>query len=205
MIDYQNIFSTQGMSYENYRSLIDEKLAQGFTTGDDDTEFMLHYTKLNVQRMNRLDKTVKLSEDLLKALSDLKGKYHLLVITEGWCGDAAQISPVVQKMISATPDKFDLRFVLRDKNEELVNAHLTNGGKAIPILLFLNETDNKVLASWAPRPKILQALLADWKKESTDLVVIAEKLHGWYAKDKTVEIQKEFTEVIERLNVSLRK
>ncbi|MBC7418906.1 MAG: thioredoxin family protein [Pedobacter sp.] len=200
MIDYQSIFKTKGINYENYRKLIDEKLGQGFTTGDDDTEFMLHYTKLNVQRINRLDKTVKLSEDLLKALSDLKGKYHLLVITEGWCGDAAQILPVVYKMVSAAPDKFDLRFVLRDKNEELVNAHLTNGGKAIPILLFLNEAENKVLASWAPRPKILQALLADWKKESTDLVVIAEKLHGWYAKDKTVEIQKEFTEVLEGLD-----
>lgn len=200
MIDYQNIFTTEGIDYEHYRKLIDEKLAQGLTTGDDDAEFMLHYTKLNVQRMNRLDKTVKLSENLSKALADLKDKYHFLVITEGWCGDAAQILPVVHKMVSAAPDKFDLRLVLRDKNEELINAHLTNGGKAIPILLFLDETENKVLASWGPRPKILQALLADWKKESTDMVVIAEKLHGWYAKDRTVEIQTEFTEVIERLN-----
>ncbi|MGY3053850.1 hypothetical protein ACVWYG_002052 [Pedobacter sp. UYEF25] len=199
MIDYQNIFTTQGINYENYRKLIDDKLAQGLTTGDDDSEFMVDYSKLNVQRMKRLDKTVKLSEDLLTALNHLKSKFHLLVITEGWCGDAAQILPVVNKMVSAAAEKFDLRFVLRDKNEKLVNAHLTNGGKAIPILLFLNETENKVFASWAPRPKILQALLADWKKETTDMTVIAEKLHGWYAKDKTVEIQKEFTEVLEGL------
>lgn len=70
-------------------------------------------------------------------------------------------------------------------------------------MLFLDETDNKVLTSWAPRPKILQALLVEWKKESSDMVVIAEKLHGWYAKDKTVETQKEFAEVVEGLNINL--
>ncbi|MET4080887.1 hypothetical protein ABIB40_000831 [Pedobacter sp. UYP30] len=200
MINYQNIFATQGINYQNYRKLIDEKLAQGLTTGDDDTDFMVDYTKLNVQRMNRLDKTVKLSDDLSNALNNLTGKYHLLVITEGWCGDAAQIVPVLDHMVSAAPDKLELRFVLRDKNEELVNAHLTNGGKAIPIILFLSETKNEVLASWGPRPEVLKTLLADWKKETTEMPVLAEKLHGWYAKDKTVEIQKEFTEVLKGLS-----
>ena len=32
MIDYQEIFNTDGITYEAYRKLIDEKLAEGITT-----------------------------------------------------------------------------------------------------------------------------------------------------------------------------
>ena len=199
MIDYQEIFNTDGITYEAYRKLIDEKLAEGITTGNKNSESLVAYTKLNVHRMDRLDKTVKLSSDLIDALKNLNGHFKILVVTEGWCGDAAQIVPVLINMVSAFADKFKLKIVLRDEHEELVNAHLTNGGKSIPIILFLDPQENKVLAKWGPRPEVLKHLLADWKKQTTDMEILAEKLHGWYAKDKTVEIQKEFREVVREL------
>ena len=146
--------------------------------------------------MDRLDKTVTLSSDLIDALKNLNGQFKILVITEGWCGDAAQIVPVLVKMVSAAAEKFELKFVLRDEHEKLTNANLTNGGKSIPIILFLDAQENKVLTKWGPRPEVLKHLLADWKKETTDMEILAEKLHGWYAKDKTNEIQKEFAEVV---------
>ena len=200
MIDYQEIFNTDGISYNTYRKLIDEKLAEGVTTGNKNSESLVAYTKLNVHRMDRLDKTVTLSSDLVDALKNLNGHFKILVITEGWCGDAAQIVPILVKMVSAAADKFELKIVLRDEHEELTNAHLTNGGKSIPIILFLDPQENKVLAKWGPRPEVLKHLLADWKKETTDMEILAEKLHGWYAKDKTKEIQKEFIELLKGLN-----
>ena len=169
------------------------------TTGNKNSESLVAYTKLNVHRMDRLDKTVTLSSDLIDALKNLNGHYKILVVTEGWCGDAAQIVPVLVNMVSAFADKFKLKIVLRDEHNELVDAHLTNGGKSIPIILFLDPQENKVLAKWGPRPEVLKHLLADWKKETTDMEILAEKLHGWYAKDKTVEIQKEFGEVVRGL------
>ncbi len=198
MIDYNSIYNDEGMDYLAYRQLINELLLAGKTTGPDDSEAMLHYTKMNVQRMNRVDKTVQIYKQLQEIVKELKNSYRFLVISEGWCGDAAQIVPVFDKLSEVSEDKFRLRFVLRDKNLPLIDTHLTNGGRAIPVLLILNQA-GEVVAKWGPRPQILQQLLAEWKKESADMMIIAEKLHSWYAKDKTVTTQNELAEVLSKL------
>jgi len=197
MVNYSEIFSEQGMNYQTYRALIDQLLLEGKATGD--VTYDLHYTKMNVQRMSRVDKTVSLSDEISSTINQLKENYKFLVITEGWCGDAAQIVPVFNKIATASLGKIDLKFVLRDKNLPLIDAHLTNGGRAIPVLLILNETGNKVLASWGPRPLVLQELLKEWRKETIEMPVLAEKLHGWYAKDKTQTTQAELTVLLRGL------
>jgi len=197
MVNYSEIFSEQGMNYQTYRALIDQLLLEGKATGD--VTYDLHYTKMNVQRMSRVDKTVSLSDEISSTINQLKENYKFLVITEGWCGDAAQIVPVFNKIATASLGKIDLKFVLRDKNLPLIDAHLTNGGRAIPVLLILNETGDKVLANWGPRPQILQELLKEWRKETTEMPVLAEKLHGWYAKDKTQTTQTELNQLLKGL------
>lgn len=199
MLNYSNIFDNEGLSYTAYRELVSQLLSAGKTTGPDDAEAMLHYTKMNIQRMNRVEKTTIFTPEMLDAIANVKRKYHLLVISEGWCGDAAQIVPIINKIVSAAPYKFDLKLVLRDKNLPLIDAHLTNGGRAIPVLLVLDEDKNLILPKWGPRPAILQSLLAEWKAETTDMLVLAEKLHGWYAKDKTLATQAELVEVLKQL------
>ena len=199
MLNYSNIFDKEAIDYPSYRVLVDELLAQGETTGPDNSESMLHYTKMNVQRMNRVDKTAVLNEELLATIGEIEGKYRLLVITEGWCGDAAQIVPVINKMALVAPDKFELKFVLRGKNLPLIDAHLTNGGRAIPVLLILNEQGNLVLPKWGPRPMVLQEQILQWKQEGIEMPELAEKLHGWYAKDKTQATQQEFNGLLKQL------
>ncbi|WP_421941419.1 thioredoxin family protein [Pedobacter sp.] len=199
MVNYREIFEEQGLDYTTYREMVDRLLAEGKTTGPDNTEAMLHYSKMNVQRMSRVDKTANLTDELILTIERLKGNYKLLVITEGWCGDAAQIISVFNKIAVASAGKLDLKFVLRDQNLSLIDAHLTNGGRAIPVLLVLDETGNEVLLSWAPRPQILQHLLKEWKQETSEMTVIAEKLHGWYAKDKTQTTQSEMNELFKKL------
>ena len=149
--------------------------------------------------MNRVEKTFQLSEELQLALQELDQNYRLLIISEGWCGDAAQIVPVVDQMVKNSNDKLSLRLVLRDKNLPLIDAHLTNGGRAIPVVLVLDEVGS-ILATWGPRPQVLQHLLAEWKKENSDMMALAEKLHSWYAKDKTRATQEELTLLISGLN-----
>lgn len=199
MLDYSNIFDNEGLSYAKYRELVDGLLAEGKTTGPDHSEAMLHYTKMNVQRMKRVEKTTVLNDELLSAIHSVKQRYYFLVITEGWCGDAAQIVPVIDKIVSTAPEKFSLRLVLRDQHISLMDMYLTNGGRAIPVLLVLNENKEVVLPKWGPRPAILQSQLVAWKKEYTDQERVAELLHGWYAKDKTQETQKELTAVLREL------
>lgn len=199
MLNYGNIFDSDGLDYTSYRELVNKLLAEGKTTGPDDSDAMLHYTKMNVQRMNRVDKTTVLNGEMLKTIDQIKGNYHFLVISEGWCGDAAQIVPVINQIVLASHGKFDLKLVLRDQHLPLIDAHLTNGGRAIPVLLILDENKELVLPKWGPRPDVLQHLLAQWKKDSTDMMLIAEQLHGWYAKDKTKSTQAELIQVLGKL------
>lgn len=199
MFNYGNIFDNEGLTYAEYRERVDQLLAIGRTTGPDHSEELLHYTKMNVQRMKRVEKTTILTDEVLNAVENVKHSYRFLVISEGWCGDAAQIVPVIDKIVSAAPTKFSLRIVFRDKNISLIDAHLTNGGRAIPVLLILNEENELVFPKWGPRPALLQSLREQWKNEGLDSTKIGELLHSWYAKDKTQETQKELAELLRKL------
>ena len=72
-------------SYEEYRKMIDDLLEEEKTTGDNHSEAMIHYTNMNVHRMNRLDKRAELSDSLKQELddidrsNDLAGSYRGLV------------------------------------------------------------------------------------------------------------------------------
>ncbi|MBB5648299.1 thioredoxin family protein [Pedobacter cryoconitis] len=198
MSNYSNIFVNEGLTYSKYRDLIDSLLKSNKTTGADHSEAMLHYSKMNVQRMSRVDKTGVLNEAFIAAIKKLEKSYQLLVISEGWCGDAAQIVPLFEKMVEFAPEKFALRFVLRDQNLPLIDAHLTHGGRAIPVLLLL-DANGGLISKWGPRPEVLQHLLGEWKKETSDMFELAERLHLWYAKDRTQTTQLELTALISSL------
>ena len=200
MFNYSNIFDNEALSYSKYRELVHELLAVGKTTGANQSEEYLHYTKMNVQRMNRVEKTTILNAELLNVIEKVKRQYRFLVISEGWCGDAAQIVPVIQKIVSAAPDKFSLRLILRDQHLPLMDEHLTNGGRAIPVVLIINEDNELAQPKWGPRPAILQSLREQWKNEGLDAVKMGQLLHSWYAKDKTQETQRELGEVLRKLD-----
>jgi hypothetical protein len=197
---YSSQFIAETLSYNTYRILIDDLLAQGETTGPDQTSAMINYTKMNVQRMKRLDKTVEIAKNLLKAVKDLNQHYTWLVLTEAWCGDAAQILPVLNKIEENSDGKISVRHILRDQNLEIMDAHSTNFNRAIPKLIILNDSLTEV-TQWGPRPEKLQNLFLEWKTEpNTTKQDWAKKIHAWYAKDKTVEIQEDLLGIIKLLN-----
>ncbi|MBU0696016.1 MAG: thioredoxin family protein [Bacteroidetes bacterium] len=187
------------MSYEYYRNLIDTLLEVDKTTGLNHSAAMIHYTKMNVQRMKRLDKTIQLNDNFIDLSSRIEKTYTWLVITEAWCGDAAQIIPIIKKMSDASAGKIMLKFILRDEHLDIMDAHLTNGSRAIPKVIILDDQLNEV-ASWGPRPKTLQTLVIDWMKD-TELTHEdwSEKVHAWYTKDKTQEIQNEIKSLFKSL------
>jgi len=185
-------------TYPEYRKLVADLLVDGKSTGDEQSESLTNYSKLNDARMNRLDKTIKLTDEIVEKLENLDHRYIWLVISEGWCGDAAQILPVINKMALASNKKIDLRIVLRDENEELMNQYLTNGGRAIPKVIIICKEAGIVRADWGPRPKGASELLANYKKE---FGVLDEKiktdLQLWYLADKGVSVQQELMQITE--------
>ncbi|MBG6186529.1 thioredoxin family protein [Flavobacterium sp. CAN_S2] len=178
-------------SYSEYRKLITDLLLEKKSTGNEQSEDLTHYSELNETRMNRLDKTIKITEENSSALQSLKSEYIWLVISEGWCGDAAQLLPIINKM-AVESGKIDLRIVLRDENEELMKLFLTNKKQAIPILIVVDKETGSVLGNWGPRPKAAADLVADYKKEFGVIdETLKTNLQLWYLHDKGITTQNE--------------
>lgn len=151
------------MSYLDYRALVRNLLAEGKSSGSEQSVDLTNYSLLNNQRMRRLDKTIKISEETTQEFQKVRAPQTWLVITEDWCGDAAQNLPVLNKIATAS-DHIDLRVVLRDENLELMELFLTNGGKSIPKLIALDK-DNSIIDSWGPRPTVAMKMGADYIKK----------------------------------------
>ncbi|MGI4863677.1 MAG: thioredoxin family protein [Janthinobacterium lividum] len=186
-------------TYQAYRQLIDDLLAEGKTTGPNQSEELTAFTELNVQRMHRLDKTVKVQPALAAAASSLQGHYLWLIITEGWCGDAAQLVPVMEAVAQASGGHLTTRYVLRDEHPELMEQYLTGGGKAIPKLLVLNPDTLAEITHWGPRPAPAQELFRTLKAEGVSHDEFARQLHTWYAHDHTQATQNELLALVQGL------
>lgn len=90
-------------------------------------------------------------------LSGLKNK-KILAITEDWCGDAMLNNPIMLKIAEAAGA--EMRAAFRDADTDLIDRHLTNGGRAIPIYLFLNE-EGDLVGKWGPRAPELQQFVTE--------------------------------------------
>ncbi len=187
---------SQSHSYVGYRNQIKNLLKEGKSTGKEQSEALTQYSELNEARMNRLEKTIKISTEIIQKLNQINGDYIWLVISEGWCGDAAQILPVIYKMAELS-EKIDLKIVFRDENDDLTNLFLTNGTKSIPKLIILDKITLEVLGDYGPRPIGAKQFMLDYKKE---FGMIDEKaktdLQLWYLHDKGLSIQNEILELL---------
>ena len=193
------------LTYEQYIQLSADRFAQGLSTSDDphyNTPEILGYVKLNLYRMSRLEKQMGVTPELQAAMARVTEPWTWLVLTESWCGDAAQIVPVLHRIAKESPN-ITLRFFLRDQHPELMNAYLTNGGKSIPKLICLRTNDLtsptlQEMGTWGPRPAGLQTLMNDWRTENLPLADAVERAQRWYNDDRTQAVQRE---LLERVNI----
>lgn len=183
------------LSYSSYLALIDELLEVGKTTGPNQSESMVNFTRLNRQRMQRLDKTVELSESLKAAVRSVTRNMIWLVITEAWCGDAAQNIPPIEKIANLS-DRIETRYVLRDENPELMDQFLTSGARSIPKLIALDAETLEVLGNWGARPDAAQKLFYGLKEQGLEKPAIMEQLQRWYNADRTLSLQNEFKKLL---------
>ena len=187
-------------SYEEYRTKLKNLLAEGKSSGEEQSEDLLHYSELNETRMNRLEKTIKITDENVKFLTSLDTEYIWLILSEGWCGDAAQILPIINKMAQKS-NKVDLKIAFRDENPELMNLFLTNGGKSIPKLIIIEKETLKVVADWGPRPSQAIKLIVDYKAKFGIIDETAKtELQMWYLHDKGISTQDEIVDLLKNKN-----
>lgn len=194
-IDFKT-YLQKSFSFEQYNELIHNLLSEGKTTGPDQSQGMIDYTRLNEQRNKRIIHTGALDDNTIKFLNNIGQKQYWLVISEAWCGDAAQNLGWIYKMASTAPH-ISMHIVLRDENPELIDAFLTNGAKAIPKVILLNEKF-EVMSVWGPRPAEAQKIVIAYQQNPTEpKEEMYKRLHIWYSMNKGKALQEEFITLLQ--------
>lgn len=191
------------MTFAEYLKLIDELLLEGKTTGPNQSEIWFNYGKLNRQRMKRLEKTAVLNESLKEKVRNIKRPMIWLILTEGWCGDAAQNIPVIEKIAAENP-LIRTRYLLRDENPELMDKYLTDGGRAIPKVIFLDAETLEEIGSWGSRPQAIQKYFLELKATGMEKASIMEHLQRRYNADKEQSIQADFMELLDKFSRNIK-
>lgn len=187
----------EAWSYDIFNEFVEERFAEGRTTNDDNSESMLNYTKLNLSRTGRWDNRARLSESLRSELREFPFPMTWLVITEGWCGDSAQVLPFLAKMASESPN-ITLKIILRDQYPDVMDQFLTNGARSIPKLVALESETLEVLGTWGPRPEEAQSRYMDERADpDIENKKASENLHLWYARDRGDTLQNEIRDLLE--------
>jgi Thioredoxin len=170
------------------------RLKDRFRAGETFAE-LLERPKKNSPLWDALYKRAAVPILIRERADKLRRKWHLLVISEDWCGDSLNTLPVVARLTDAV-SSIDMRIIGRDANPDLMNAHLTGGkSKSIPAIMVLDE-DYIEHGWWGPRPGPLQEWvtlhgLAQPKDERY------REIRAWYARDHGVAALTELLDIIE--------
>ena len=120
-------YAKKGLSHDTYRAEFDKAVAEGRVLGPPGGGYGADYTKLNLARTRRLEKTLKI-DDEARAIMANATPQTWIVLTEVWCGDSAQCLPVINQLAELSP-AIDLRIFPRDEPLELMDQYLTNDGE----------------------------------------------------------------------------
>ncbi|MBK9760624.1 MAG: thioredoxin family protein [Flavobacteriales bacterium] len=182
-VEYR-IYLSKAITYADYRRNMGAEIASGVETSTSS------HLPLNESRMRRIEKTYVPGEAARARIAALDMPLDWLVLSEHWCGDAAQILPVMNALAALSGGLLRLSLVYRDANLDLMDAHLTGTSRSIPKLIQLN-VQHEVIATWGPRPAEAQALVIALKSDPATATDYKEPLHAWYAKDKQQAIERE--------------
>jgi len=187
----------KAMDYETFNQFTVSRLKEGRTTNNDNSESMLNYTRLNIRRTSRIDKRGELTSETATVIKNIDRPQIWFVITEGWCGDSAQLLPYLHKMAELNRN-IRLKIVLRDEYPEVIGAFLTNGvSRSIPKLIILDAESLEPIDEWGPRPDSVQEIyLKERADESIGGKQASQNLHTFYAKDKGALLQEEFQSLL---------
>jgi hypothetical protein len=180
------------LDYPSYMMLMQELVLKEMSTGVEQSEALANYTLLNNKRMQRLNKTLKIPSEIETSIKNDLRDIHFLVLSESWCGDAAQSLPMVSKIAECRAN-WSMSIISRDEHPVIMDAYLTNGGRSIPKVLILDNNTLEVLADWGPRPTEATKMAAEYKEIHGSLDAdFKQSLQLWYNKDKGQSTLQDF-------------
>lgn len=197
----QQLLNTKFFSYAEYVDLVVDCATKGCTTGPEQSKQRIEATKLNAHRMLRISKQTELDPKLIALVKGISKKWDWVIIAEVWCGDGAQNIPIIAK-IAALNRNIDLKIILRDDNDDFMNAYTTEGSRAIPKLICFESGTKNEIGTWGPRPTVISAMVKEFKKNNPAVShdEFVKNVHLWYAKDKGASIQSDFYSLLNSWN-----
>ncbi|MGH1335998.1 MAG: thioredoxin family protein [Aureispira sp.] len=181
------------MTLAEYKQLFDKILDGSYTPAPYDTPTFQNYVKLNRSRMKRWTKRAKIGQELENLLQKITTPQHWIIITEPWCGDAANLTPYFEKMAAINP-LIEVTVQLRDSDSE-IDQYLTNGGKSIPIAVARDQEGNDLFV-WGPRPAPAQALVLSQKSSPAPKDEKYAVVLQWYKEDEGKTLQAEISALL---------
>lgn len=192
---------TERFSFAAWTEHVEALLAEGKTTGPNQSEAYVDFTRLNQQRAHRVYKTTQITPALQAAVEGLQKPYTWMVIAEAWCGDVPQNMPVIAKVAELNP-RIHFEIILRDDNPTVMDLFMTNGGRAVPILVVMDGETGEVITHWGPRPAPAQKMVMDYKHQTGDKPPYSEFVKDvqlWYHHDGTQTLQAELLKLVQGL------
>jgi hypothetical protein len=201
MIETLELALDTSISYEDYLDKMVRWVEEGETSGPLQTESLANYTKLNLKRMQRLNKTVRVNPETVASANAIPFATRWVVISEAWCGDAAQNLPFIAALASQVP-LAKLEIVFRDTNPEFMDRYLTHGSRSIPKLVVFRADTLEELAVWGPRPAEVQAMVTEYKNtvgEKPSFDQFSATVHAWYTANKNVALESEIIAIFNQI------
>lgn len=158
-------------------------------------EEMLATVTENVDLWAAVWRRATVPDEYLRRVAALGGAWHLLVLSEDWCGDAVNTVPVVARLAELSPN-VDMRVLARDENLDLMDAHLTGTSRSIPVVIALDD-EFRERGWWGPRPAELQTWVLGPGRalEKADRY---RQVRSWYARDRGRTTLEEVVRMIEK-------
>ncbi|AIQ65549.1 hypothetical protein D3C81_320270 [compost metagenome] len=88
-----------------------------------------------------------------------------LILAADWCGDVVRNVPAVFRILETAGIRTEV--LILEENQDVMDDYLTMGGRAVPIVIIV-DTGGYPLGSWGPRPRRVQKLMEEFKRENPD-------------------------------------
>jgi hypothetical protein len=159
-----------------------------------DFEAMLGSAEKNAELWAAVWRRASVPDGYVERVAALGGAWHLLVLSEDWCGDAVNTVPIVARLAELAPN-LDLRVLARDHNLDLMDSHLTGTSRSIPVVIALDDHFREH-GWWGPRPTALQRWVLGpgmlLEKEPR-----YREVRSWYARDRGSSTLEEVVRMLE--------
>ena len=169
----------------------EDRFATGFLWDD-----YMRNSEKNLERFNDNYDKFNLDPEDAGFLASITTPLKVLILAEDWCGDVVQSLPPIVRMLEHSPS-IAYRIFRRDENLDVMDRYLTDGSKAIPYLVFMDDGLNE-RARWGPRPEDCQAIMRD-NKGRIPMDEIYPRIRAWYRQHGNGPLVTEIRGVLERI------